>query len=267
MSGGEKIIRGLEEALEYAKSTNDRVNAMVPDKENDSRWSLCSERSVRSPCQRGWEMSDDTHSLEGPQCPYCGRQYTADEPIYFAVRDYTRETCDECGKTFAVEVCIETSWLCEPIAGQDGSLIAPEPAEQKLSTESLKNTRSPEGEHFSAEEMEMMNDALAQLRQGGEKNKRRANLLELAITRARFPALPQTAALSSSGGEALTDSRRAMQATLRQFNTWGDLTTTHTLMLREAIDKIDAALSNGASVIEKQMGPTDVPRSPPENAR
>lgn len=54
-----------------------------------------------------------TYSLEGPQCPHCGRQHTADEPGYYD-DDYVEETCDECGETFAVEVNTSTSWRCEP---------------------------------------------------------------------------------------------------------------------------------------------------------
>lgn len=60
-------------------------------------------------------MSEETYSSEGPECPYCHRQYTADEPHYFNETNYTRETCDECGKTFRVQVHTTVSWLCEPI--------------------------------------------------------------------------------------------------------------------------------------------------------
>lgn len=53
----------------------------------------------------------ETYEGEGPKCPYCGRQYTADKPIYYSDR-YREETCDECGKTFDVEVCTSTDWRC-----------------------------------------------------------------------------------------------------------------------------------------------------------
>ena len=55
----------------------------------------------------GW-----TYESEGPKCPYCGRQYTADEPHYYDYQNYTEETCDECGQTFDVEVCTSTDWSC-----------------------------------------------------------------------------------------------------------------------------------------------------------
>lgn len=55
----------------------------------------------------------ETYSHEGPKCPHCGRQYTADEPSYFDEMAYTEETCDECEKTFKVTVCTDTTWTCE----------------------------------------------------------------------------------------------------------------------------------------------------------
>jgi transposase-like protein len=54
----------------------------------------------------------ETHSDEGPRCPYCSRQYTADDPEYYDEQGYTEETCDECEKTFDVSVFISTSWTC-----------------------------------------------------------------------------------------------------------------------------------------------------------
>ena len=54
----------------------------------------------------------ETYSDEGPRCPYCSRQYTADEPDYYDEQGYTEETCDECEKTFDVAVYISTSWTC-----------------------------------------------------------------------------------------------------------------------------------------------------------
>lgn len=57
-------------------------------------------------------MAEDTYSHEGPQCPYCGRQYIADEPGYYDEMGYTEETCDSCGNTFDVEVYSTTSWTC-----------------------------------------------------------------------------------------------------------------------------------------------------------
>lgn len=56
-------------------------------------------------------MADYTYSTEGPECPHCGRQYTADDPSYYS-ENYTEETCDGCGETFEVEVYHSTSWTC-----------------------------------------------------------------------------------------------------------------------------------------------------------
>jgi transposase-like protein len=62
----------------------------------------------------------DTWSSDGPQCPYCGRQYTADESHYYDEQNYTEEDCDSCGKKFAVEVHTSVYWACEPI--DDGAI-------------------------------------------------------------------------------------------------------------------------------------------------
>jgi len=58
-------------------------------------------------------VDKETYSDEGPQCPYCGRQYTADEPGYFDEMNYTEEICDECEKKFTVSVYTSTSWTCD----------------------------------------------------------------------------------------------------------------------------------------------------------
>lgn len=50
---------------------------------------------------------------EGPKCPYCGRQFTADEGEYFDESRYTEDTCDECEQTFDVEVHTSTTWRCK----------------------------------------------------------------------------------------------------------------------------------------------------------
>jgi transposase-like protein len=60
-------------------------------------------------------VSEETYSTEGPQCPHCQRQITADEPIYYDESRYTEDTCDGCGKLFAVLVYTSTSWTCSPI--------------------------------------------------------------------------------------------------------------------------------------------------------
>ena len=63
-------------------------------------------------------MAEDTYETEGPKCPYCGRQYTADEGYYYDEMCYTEETCDECDKTFDVSVYTQTTWTCS--ARNDG---------------------------------------------------------------------------------------------------------------------------------------------------
>jgi tRNA(Ile2) C34 agmatinyltransferase TiaS len=59
-------------------------------------------------------MAEETYSAEGPQCPYCGRQFTADGPHYYS-DDYEQDECDECGGKFAVTVHTTVAWSCEPI--------------------------------------------------------------------------------------------------------------------------------------------------------
>ena len=60
-------------------------------------------------------MTEETYSNVGQQCPYCKRQYHADEPGYYDEMGYTEETCDRCDKKFSVSVNISTSWTCEAI--------------------------------------------------------------------------------------------------------------------------------------------------------
>lgn len=61
----------------------------------------------------------DKYSTEGPICPHCERQYTADEPYYFDESNYTSQECDGCGKTFSVQVYTSTSWTCEAMPAGD----------------------------------------------------------------------------------------------------------------------------------------------------
>ena len=57
-------------------------------------------------------MADSEYSNEGPKCPNpdCGRQYVADDPIYYDEQNFTEAECDQCGETFDVEVYVSTSW-------------------------------------------------------------------------------------------------------------------------------------------------------------
>ncbi len=56
-----------------------------------------------------------TYSHEGPECPHCGRKWVPDDPGYYDADNYTEQKCDECEKTFAVEVYHSTSWTCDAI--------------------------------------------------------------------------------------------------------------------------------------------------------
>ena len=57
----------------------------------------------------------ETYETEGPKCPYCARQYTADEPHYFDEMAFTEMECDACDRTFKVAVYTSTSWTCTTI--------------------------------------------------------------------------------------------------------------------------------------------------------
>lgn len=54
----------------------------------------------------------ETYEYEGPKCPHCAQQYTADEAYYFDESNFTDMDCDECGKPFKVRVYTSTSWTC-----------------------------------------------------------------------------------------------------------------------------------------------------------
>jgi transposase-like protein len=56
-----------------------------------------------------------TYSLNGPECPHCGQRFIPDEAHYYDEQRYTEQDCDECEKTFKVEVYHSTSWTCEAI--------------------------------------------------------------------------------------------------------------------------------------------------------
>ncbi len=61
----------------------------------------------------------ETYEHEGPKCPYCARQYTADEPHYYDEMNFTDMECDGCGKTFNVEVYTSTSWTCTALPDEN----------------------------------------------------------------------------------------------------------------------------------------------------
>ncbi len=61
----------------------------------------------------------ETYSTEGPRCPYCDSQLTADDPVYYDEQAYTEDECPDCGKSFLVSVYTQTSWTCQPHSGGD----------------------------------------------------------------------------------------------------------------------------------------------------
>jgi transposase-like protein len=74
-------------------------------------------------------VAEETYEYEGPKCPYCGLQYTADEAFYYDEARYTEETCDDCGLTFDVAVYTSTTWTCSPRAAPNGE--TPNPGSQQ----------------------------------------------------------------------------------------------------------------------------------------
>ena len=60
-------------------------------------------------------VNDYTCSTAGPECPYCGRAFVADEPFYYDESKFTEMECDACGKEFKVEVCHSVSWECRKL--------------------------------------------------------------------------------------------------------------------------------------------------------
>lgn len=65
-------------------------------------------------------MTEETYSKEGPKCPYCGFQCTADEAFFYDEQRFTEYECTDCEKTFDVEVCVSVSWTCNARAALAG---------------------------------------------------------------------------------------------------------------------------------------------------
>jgi len=59
-------------------------------------------------------MTEETYSHEGPKCPYCERQYTADDSYFYDEMNFTDMECDACHQVFDVDVYTSTSWTCTP---------------------------------------------------------------------------------------------------------------------------------------------------------
>ena len=56
-------------------------------------------------------FNDYSVSHEGPQCPYCLSQITADDPSYYDESNFIEFTCDDCGLTSKVQVYHEITWI------------------------------------------------------------------------------------------------------------------------------------------------------------
>lgn len=65
----------------------------------------------------------ETYSTNGPICPNCGREYTADESHYYDDNGFTIDCDGGCRKTFEVEVHTSTSWTSTPIDDATGSTV------------------------------------------------------------------------------------------------------------------------------------------------
>jgi hypothetical protein len=59
-------------------------------------------------------------SSEGPECPYCHREFTPDEGFYFDEARCTRIHCDECGNNFGVQVVHRTTWETRRLGALEG---------------------------------------------------------------------------------------------------------------------------------------------------
>ena len=52
---------------------------------------------------------------EGPKCPFCGRQWTADDPIYYD-EDGFEDECDSCGNAVEIKPHLSVAWTTRPIS-------------------------------------------------------------------------------------------------------------------------------------------------------
>ena len=60
-------------------------------------------------------LPEETYETgEGPSCPFCGTQWTADDPVYFDEYGF-EEACSECGNVIRIEPEISVSWTTKPI--------------------------------------------------------------------------------------------------------------------------------------------------------
>ena len=56
---------------------------------------------------------EETYSTVGPGCPYCGHMHNpSDEPSHYYNEMLDETDCNNCGKTFNVEVYVSHSWTC-----------------------------------------------------------------------------------------------------------------------------------------------------------
>jgi hypothetical protein len=55
---------------------------------------------------------------EGPRCPFCKTQWTADDPVYYDENGFEDE-CSECGNIIRIVPTISVSWTTTPIRWTD----------------------------------------------------------------------------------------------------------------------------------------------------
>lgn len=55
---------------------------------------------------------------EGPECPFCGAEWTADDPIYFDEKGF-EDDCPDCGNHIRIQPETWTAWRTTAVAWKD----------------------------------------------------------------------------------------------------------------------------------------------------
>jgi hypothetical protein len=72
-------------------------------------------------------LPEETYETgEGPRCPFCGQQWTADDAIYFDEDGFDAD-CDECGNEIRVDPIISVAWKTKPVRWANTSVSGPCP--------------------------------------------------------------------------------------------------------------------------------------------
>ena len=73
------------------------------------------QRNAVSVAEEEEELPEETYSDgEGPICPWCGQEWTADDALYYD-EDGFEEDCSNCGKPIHIQPVITTAWITSPI--------------------------------------------------------------------------------------------------------------------------------------------------------